>query len=150
MIDLNGTKEVSIIMVLDVRAHNLTIWLAQSGRNRLAIWMLFNRRFGSIANSHNSSTTIQIHCLNYMVSLSIKTLNFQVTLNPVYSILVIPMPLCPRSLLQDPSSHHHLPRCLQASNRRSYKVTFVSELLHFYPLIVKSIHGTLLSHVATL
>ena len=37
MTDLNGTKGVSDIVVLDVRGRTLTIWLAQYGRNRLVI-----------------------------------------------------------------------------------------------------------------
>ena len=38
MTDLNGRKEVSVIVVLDLRARNLMIWLAQYGRNGLVIY----------------------------------------------------------------------------------------------------------------
>jgi hypothetical protein len=53
MTDLNGTKEFSVNIVLDVRGHNLTIWLAQYRRNRLVIWVLLD--LGLIASWDSAS-----------------------------------------------------------------------------------------------
>jgi hypothetical protein len=46
-------KDVSVIVVLDVRVRNLTIWLAQYGRNRLVIWVLLD--LGLIASWDSAS-----------------------------------------------------------------------------------------------